>query len=355
LKNFILLLMLTSIWSISFGQKKTEAENLVKEGIAAHDKGDYNGAISKYDKALKLDKDNLWALTEKGVTLVALQHYEEAINYCQKAIATHPGNEALKTVYVTYGNAADGLKKTDMAIEIYDEGITRFPDFYQLYYNKGISLASAGSIDEAMLCFQNAIMLNPDHAGSHNAIARISNFTNNRIPALLAYWRFLVLEPDGSRAHENLESMQKLMNANVEQNSKDSVSVHYNSEMFGDTTNNGSQAENNFVQTDLILSMDVARDFLPEFKKNTDVEKFIRKLTTVCESLNENKKTGFGFSWDYYVPYFIEMKEKHFIETYAYIAFISSNDPKVIKWLNAHNSEMENFLKWSTSFDWKSK
>ena len=41
-----------------FSQNKTEAEKLVEEGVPYHDKGDYEGAINKYDNALELDKDN---------------------------------------------------------------------------------------------------------------------------------------------------------------------------------------------------------------------------------------------------------------------------------------------------------
>ncbi|HZV69550.1 MAG TPA: hypothetical protein VFG10_08400 [Saprospiraceae bacterium] len=41
------------------------------------------------------------------------------------------------------------------------------------------------------------------------------------------------------------------------------------------------------------------------------------------------------------------------VEPYAYIAFASSETPDVVKWLNGHNSEMENFLNWSLSFSWK--
>jgi tetratricopeptide (TPR) repeat protein len=66
MKKIILILMFPLAWNISIGQNKEEAEKLVNEGIAYHDKDDYDGAISKYDKALELDKDNLLALTENS-------------------------------------------------------------------------------------------------------------------------------------------------------------------------------------------------------------------------------------------------------------------------------------------------
>lgn len=353
MKKTILILMFPLMCNLSFGQNKADAEKLVDEGVAYHDKGDYDGAIAIYDKALELDKDNLIAMTEKAFSLVSLKKYDEAINYCQKAIATHPGDKGLKTVYVTYGNASDGLKKTDKSIDIYDEGIKQFPDYYQLYFNKGISLSSVKKYDQAILCFQKAIMLNPKHASSHNAIARLSNINNKRIPSLLAYCRFLAIEPQSNRAKENLSSVQKIMKGNVEETGKKSVTINISSDMLGDTTENGKPKENSFTSTDLILAMDAAMDFDKKNKKKTEVEQFIRKFETVCASLKETKKMNFGFFWDYYVPYFTEMKEKNFLETYAYIAFASSDDTDIAKWLKGHKNETDKFFEWSKSFEWK--
>lgn len=353
MKTVVLILMLPLMYNISFAQDKTGAEKLVNEGVSYHDKGNYEAAISKYNKALEIDKDNLFALVEKAFSLLSLEKYDDAIICCQKAISSHPGNENLKTLYVTYGTAYDKLKKTDKSIEIYDDGIKLFPDYYQLYFNKGVSLASVKKYDEALLCFQKTVTLNPKHASSHNAIARISSINNKRIPALLAYCRFLSIEPQSKRAIENLSGMQKIMNGNVEETGKKSVTIKISSDMFGDTTADGRPGENSFKSTDLILSMDAALDFEKKNKNKTEVEQFIRKFETVCASLKETREGNYGFFWEYYVPYFIEMKEKNFIETFAYIAFASGDDQNTIKWLKAHKSNTDKFFEWSASFEWK--
>jgi hypothetical protein len=215
-----------------------------------------------------------------------------------------------------------------------------------------VSLSSVRKYDEAILCFQKAIMLNPKHASSHSAIARLSFINNKRIPALLAYCRFLVLEPQSNRAKENLSSVQKIMKGNVEEKENKSVTISISPDMLSDTTANAKPKENSFTYTDLILAMDAAMDFDKKNKKKTAVEQFIRKFETVCSSLKEMKLDNFGFFWDYYVPYFTEMKDKNFLETFSYIAFSSIDDPDISKWLKSHKSETDKFFEWSETFEW---
>jgi len=351
-KQILLVILPLLCYTATFGQQKDEAEKLVKEGIVYHDKGDYEGAVAKYNKALQLDKDNLFALAEKAMSLTSLQKYEESIQVCQTAMEKHKG-EDLRMVYVTCGNAYDGLKETDKSIEIYDEGIEQFPDFFLLYFNKGITLSNIQKYDDAILCFQKSASLNPEHASSHNALGRLLFMSGKRIPALLAYSRFLILEPNSKRASENLANLQKIMRGNVEKTGENSIKINISPDMLSDTTANGKPAENSFASTDLILAMGAALDYDDKNKNKSETEQFIRKFETVCASLKETQKDNYGFYWEYYAPYFIEMKDKKMIETFAYIAFATSDDPDISKWRGSHNGGINNFYEWSESYTWK--
>lgn len=351
MKKIFTLFMLLAWSTIAFGQDKEAAEKLVNEGVAYHDKGEYDAALATYDKALALDKDNLLALAEKALTLSAQNKLQEAITCAELAIAKHPDDEDLKYVYSTCADAYDGLKQIDKALSLYDEGIKKFPDFYQIHFNKGIALAGVKRYDEAILCFQKSVTLNPRHPGSHNAIARLLN-GKKRIPALMAYCRFFVLEPESQRAKENLVGVQSLLKGNVEKTGKNSITINIDPEMLADTVKNGKVTENSFSITDMILSMDAALDFDKKNKKKTETQLFQRKLETVCASLKEMKKDNFGFYWEYYAPYFIEMKDRNLTETFSYIAFVTSEDPSVKKWIKAHPKEIEAFYTWSKNYSW---
>jgi tetratricopeptide (TPR) repeat protein len=335
-------------------QDKEAADKLIDEGVAYHDKGDYEGAIDKYDKALKVDTFNLKALGEKAYSLLSLEKYDESVAQCQLAIKKHPGDEGLHMIYVVYGNALDEQKKTDKSIEVYDEGIKLFPDSYMLHFNRGVSLASVKKYDDAIQSYQNALRLNPRHAGSHNAMGRILMNSKKRIPALLCFCRFMVVEPTSDRAKENLENIKTLLNAGIEKTGKKDITINVDQETMTDTNENGIKKENNFKTVDLALSMSAALHFDKKYSKETDMEQFVRNIKIVCAMLKETQKDNYGFYWDFYAPYFIEMNDKDFVDTYGYIVFASSDDPAVNKWIKAHDKEINAFYDWSKNFSWKS-
>lgn len=352
MKKLFLLLTASLLCYGLFAQNRVEAEKLVKEGIAYHDKGDYNGALAKYEKALQLDKDNLLALAEKAYTYLQTERYQEAKNICEKAISTHYGDPNLSTVYVTYGNATDGLKNTDRSLTIYDEGLKQFPDYYQLHFNKGVTYSSIKKYDEALKCFQTAAQKNPKHASSHNAIARIQKMQNKRIPALLAYLRFFVIEPKGPRAAENLETVRQLFAGDMKQTGKNTYTLSINSLNMFDTLQEGKSDENNFRSTDVMLTLSEGLNLDKKMKNKPEVERFAAKLEILCKSLLENKKENTGFFWTYYAPYFMDMQLKNHTLTLAYIAYASSDDKDVSKWIKSHQKEIDEFFEWSKGYDW---
>ena len=353
MKNSILIILFLSFGNILISQNKEEANIKINEGIKAHDKGEYKDAIKLYDKALEFDKDNLLALYEKALTLMSLQKYEDAIKCCMKAIEVHPGKDDLKYVYVAYGNAYDALKKPEKSIDKYNEGLKFFPDFYQLHFNKGISLAGMQEFDDALACFHNSIMINPLHASSHNAIARISAIKNKKIQSIMAYCRFLSIEPQGNRASENLQNLQKILISNVKQTGNNSITINVSADMLKDSTADGKLKENNFSTTDLILTLSTSLDFDSKNKKKSDVELFINKMELMCSSLKESKKDNIGFYWEYYAPFFIELHEKKLVEPFAYILFLSSEDANAEKWLKNHQDETGKLIDWMKTYKWK--
>ncbi len=348
-KTIILLFAFPLYSTILSAQQKLSADKLVIEGIGLQDAGQVDSAMAKYRQALALDKDNLLALSEMAYSLLSVKKYDESIVYSKRAIKKYPRNPVLKSVYVSYGNALGGLGRNDKSIAIYNEGIQSFPNYFQLYFNRGISQDELHQTEAAILSFQKSVTLNPNHAGSHNALGHLL-FNVNNIPSLLAFCRFMFLEPGSSRSAENLENIEKIMNAHVSRKDEGRVSVSLSPDMINPKKEN---QQNNFSSAELMLALSAALDNDSSFINKTAVEKFIKKFSLLCGYLKETEKDGYGFYWDYYVPYFTEMNDKGFVTTFAYIVFTSSKTQDVTDWLASHKSEIAEFYKWSEGFKWR--
>ena len=354
MKKLLALILLSMLCSVVFAQQKADAEVLVKAGIDFHKIGNYEEAIIKYDEALKLDSNNLFALSEKSITLFTLKKYSDCIDNCLQAIKYHPKEDDLKDIFVICGNAYDESGKTKKAIEIFDEGIAMFPDFFLLYFNKGVSLTSIKKYDEAVLCFQKSMIYNPSHSSSHNAIARVLDMKGEIIPALLAYLRFLVIEPQGNRAVANITGMQRLMKSTTKQNDDNAISLNINTDMMGDTIQTDKKKENDFTSIETLLSESNNLLSVKKNRKKSEVERFLLQFDLVCSSLAEQQNSNHGFYWNYYAPYFIEMEKRNFTLTFGYIALSGTNSKEIDKWIKKHKKEIDAFYQWSNEFKWDS-
>ena len=347
MKKILILGLISTLYFPVSAQDVDSVDFFINQGVSLHDKGDYSGAISDYEKALKIDPNNVTALGEKAFSLLSLKDYSNSIKTCKKAINNNPKSKRLKFVYTTYANALDASKKPIEAVEIYNQGIELFPDYYQLHFNKGITLSGLQKYDEALLSFQNSASLNPQHASSHNAIGRVLMINKSNIPALMAFGRFLIIEPQGNRAKSNLPFVQKIMSANVEKTGKNNITINIDPNILSDAEQK-EKTENDFSTTDLILSMSAALDYDKKNKKKTEVELFINKFETVCSSLKEAQE-------EYYVPYYIEMKDNNLIETFSYLVYASSENKNIQDWLDKNKSKIDLFYKWSSEYKWVKK
>ncbi|RZJ44927.1 MAG: tetratricopeptide repeat protein [Chryseobacterium sp.] len=334
---------------LTLSQNKEGAKIKVIEGVSLHDEGKYADAITKYNEALTLDKNNLQALSEKAMTLDASKQYDEAVEVSKLAISSHPSDD-LKTVYLSYANSLDHQKKADLALKIYDEGLKKYPEYYQLYFNKGITLINLKQTEKALECFQKSARLNPDHATSINALAALTRDT--RIPSIMASSRYLILDNKSPRAKANLASIIDLMSKGVSQKDDKSINLTFDPETIDKVASN-KKSQNNFSAADMVLSMAAALDFDDKNKNKTDVQKFIDKFESICSTMDETKKGQKGFYWEFLAPYFIEMKLKNQIEPFAYIIFLPKQSADVIKYHEDNSQKIKDFYEWSDNFVWK--
>lgn len=111
---------------------------LVTEGIALHDKGEYDKAIEKYKEALSLDPKNTGALYEMMYSYFSKQDYKEALRLSEEG-AKEKGRFR-PAFFMMIGNVQDQLGNPAAAIKAYEAGLKESPNDSLLHFNLGVTL-----------------------------------------------------------------------------------------------------------------------------------------------------------------------------------------------------------------------
>lgn len=114
--SFLSILALVLFTASAFAQSNNDAKKLFNEGNALLKSGDFEGAISKYDGALKLEKHEYYYY-QKGLAQKKARKTDEALESFKSAVATNPkwaiGYVALAGAYFSnndYQNAVDNYQ-----------------------------------------------------------------------------------------------------------------------------------------------------------------------------------------------------------------------------------------------------
>jgi tetratricopeptide (TPR) repeat protein len=321
--------------------------SLVKEGVALHDKGDYDGAIARYDAVIAKDKTFYLAYYEKSFTLFTSGKYQDCIDWCKGILQKFPDGANNDEVYVNYGSALDALGKPDEAMAVYTKGIKKYPGFYLLPFNKAITEYNAKSFDDALVDLKHSVSLNPQHASSHMFLA-YSIYSKNKIAALLALSTFLLLEPEGKRAEKNLPAMLQILSSGVQQKDDKNVTIT----VSPDDLNTKTKGEDDFHQVQLMLTMRSALDHDDKYKNLPVALNLKDKLELIADMLGTETGKKAGFFTRFYIPFYKEMKNDSLLETACYIMLSSSGDAANKKWLEENKDQVDKFKAWLKSYVW---
>ena len=80
------------------------------------------------------------------------------------------------------------------------------PDDALAHNNLGNAWKDQGKLDEAVACYQRALLLKPDYAAAHNNLGNVFKDQRKLDEAVACYRRALQLQPDDALAHNNLET-----------------------------------------------------------------------------------------------------------------------------------------------------
>lgn len=345
-----LLLFATAVQAQKLPEPKLEPtpstpaqDQLIREGISLHDRGDFDGALSRYEQVLKENPNNVLALYETAFAYFEKKEYQKTLEYAYKLAQFK--SDLLPRVYVQIGNAQDELGDPKKAIETYKAGLKLVPSTSLIHYNLAITYNKLGEYEEARKAVKKSAGFNPQHPSSQLLLASLFDRGAYKTPALLAACRFLVLEPNSQRSAGALNLVAKSMQAGVAPG-KDANTIN----IFVDTST--KKDEGDFGAIDLVISLTKAAEKMDAKKDKTEMQLLVSSFETTFAVLGEQKADASKFTWKYYVPYFVEMKKQGHVEAFVYYINQRRGSPEVNEWLLQHRQTLASFLAWSKAYPW---
>ena len=153
------------LWRYAIGVTPDLPMPYANLGVVLESRGDHDGALNMYGKAIAIEPHYADALYNMGIAYEAKQLVDSAASSYTKAIAA---DRTYADAYVNLGNIFVRAGK-------YDEGITLFEQAIKLdasdpadpYFNMGIALYYKGDLLKALECFQAAIRYSPSYANAY--------------------------------------------------------------------------------------------------------------------------------------------------------------------------------------------
>jgi len=145
-----------------------EASAYNERGIAKGDKGDFDGAVADYTRAIELDPKFTEAYYNRGLAKKHKGDLDGAIADYNRVIEINPNNPKYARAYCDRGVAKRKKGDLDGAINDYNRTIELDPKYAIAYANRGNAEDEKGNLDGAIVDYTRAIQLNPKFTGAYN-------------------------------------------------------------------------------------------------------------------------------------------------------------------------------------------
>lgn len=203
-------------------------------GVAALQKNDPQKAVDLITRAIKADRTQQAAFSNRAAAYLALNEPAAALDDLDRAVALSPHqpeahynrakalmalgrqDEAIQTLdraltlnpryvdaQVTRGSVLAAMGKHDEALAAADQALQMDPRKFEARFNRAHALAALGRFDDAIAGYTAALEITPNHADALNNRGNIRQYVNDFEGALADYAQSAAAAPDFARVHVN--------------------------------------------------------------------------------------------------------------------------------------------------------
>lgn len=178
---------------------KEKALELGRDAIKVMDEGNLDLSIEMLLQAQKLDPKAMDYPYEIAFAYYQKNDYETSLKY-SKPLLKH--KNASDRVFQLVGNTYDMMGDPDKSLDVYEQGIKKFPHSGALYLESGVVLRANNKIDEAVSFWERGIKAAPGHSSNYYWLCKTFSDSEEKIWGLLYGEMFMLLEPNSKRTSE---------------------------------------------------------------------------------------------------------------------------------------------------------
>jgi lipoprotein NlpI len=171
-----------------------DAASYVQSGNEKHDRGDLDGAITDYTRAIDLNPKYANAYHNRGRVKHAKGDLDGALADFTSALALAP-KHAL--AYYNRGNAKYAKGALDGALADYSRALALDPKYTDAYHNRGLAKAHKGDLDGAIADYSRAIDIDPKYAAAYRSRGYTRYNQRSWTDALVDLRKASELDPSG--------------------------------------------------------------------------------------------------------------------------------------------------------------
>ena len=169
-------------------------------GNFRNNRGDFQGAIEDYDKAIAIYSANCDVIINRAFAKANLGEKKEAAEDFDKAIATCPSSYL---AYYGRGNVKRTQGDFKGAISDFSQAIVINPAYEEAYNTRGVVYYSINNYKDALSDFNKVISINPDNLDAYNSKGIVMGLTGNLQEAMANFNKAIEIDPKYWKAYTN--------------------------------------------------------------------------------------------------------------------------------------------------------
>lgn len=229
------------------------------------------------------------------------------------ALKTASG-DALLQAYAELGGCLDDAGDIEAAIATFQRGLKIAPNDATLNFNLGLALSRKKDYDGSRLALERSLRAYPHQRDAMFLLGLAFEEKNYRVQAVLAYLRFLAMEPQGERAQIVAHKVMAILNS-------------------GGPKPERRPAEGDFGPAELLISLTDER--------GRDLDTLQREVVSLLNVLYDPEPDLTSFTAQVNMPFFKELVERQLTDDFVAIAFSSIAPDGTKEWMDAHGESVQ--------------